>query len=168
MLAKHPEIQQQLRKECLNIPSYSAGGLPTPAELKDMKVLDNVLKEGLLNQRGKSAATFVTKLCKVLRLYPSVPVNARSAAKTTSLPFGGGADGQHPVLIRKGDSVGYCIYAMHRRKDLYGPDADEFRPMRWETLSLKDLGMGYLPFNGGPRVCPGREFKPFHFLAGFV
>ena len=92
-----------------------------------------------------------------------MPINARSAIKATSLPFGGGADGQHPVLIREGDAVGYCVYAMHRRKDLYGSDADEFRPMRWETLNLKDLGMGYLPFNGGPRICPGREFIKLTF-----
>lgn len=50
MLAKHPEIQQQLRKECLDIPSHSNGELPTPTELKDMKMLDNVFKEGLLFQ----------------------------------------------------------------------------------------------------------------------
>ena len=45
-MAKNPDIQQQLRKECLNIPSYWSGELPTPAELKEMKMLDNVLKEG--------------------------------------------------------------------------------------------------------------------------
>jgi cytochrome P450 len=44
---------------------------------------------------------------------------------------------------------------MHRRKDLYGEDADEFRPERWETLRV---GWGYLPFNGGPRICVGQQF----------
>ena len=92
-----------------------------------------------------------------------MPINSRWALKTTSLPFGGGDDGQHPVLIREGDAIGYCVYAMHRRKDLYGPDAHDFCPRRWETLSLKELGMGYLPFNGGPRVCPGRKY----FLLSF-
>lgn len=47
---------------------------------------------------------------------------------------------------------------MHRRKDIYGPDADEFRPERWENGALKNVGYGYLPFNGGPRVCLGQEF----------
>ncbi len=53
--------------------------------------------------------------------------------------------------------MGYCVYAMHRRKDLYGDDAACFRPARWDDLRTKELGMGYLPFNGGPRVCPGRK-----------
>ena len=52
---------------------------------------------------------------------------------------------------------------MHRRKDLYGDDADLFRPSRWSTAAskkgpnLKNIGWGYLPFNGGPRICPGRK-----------
>lgn len=51
---------------------------------------------------------------------------------------------------------------MHRRHDLYGDDAEEFRPDRWnENLPLfKDemnATWGYLPFNGGPRVCLGRK-----------
>lgn len=43
---------------------------------------------------------------------------------------------------------------MHRRKDFYGEDSDEFKPERWETLRP---GWEYLPFNGGPRICIGRK-----------
>lgn len=81
---------------------------------------------------------------------------------TTLLPRGGGPDGLSPVLVRKGDNVAFCVYAMHRRKDLYGEDAEEFRPERWdEDLPLYydkvNAAWGYLPFNGGPRVCLGRK-----------
>lgn len=44
---------------------------------------------------------------------------------------------------------------MHRRKDFYGEDADEYKPERWEDLRV---GWGYLPFNGGPRICVGQQF----------
>jgi cytochrome P450 len=44
---------------------------------------------------------------------------------------------------------------MHRRRDIYGADADEFRPERWETLRP---GWEYLPFNGGPRICLGQQY----------
>lgn len=87
-----------------------------------------------------------------------MPVNSRAAVKTTTLPVGGGPSETAPVLVRKGEAVGYCVYAMHRRKDIYGPDADEFRPERWENNALKNVGWGYLPFNGGPRVCLGQDF----------
>lgn len=54
------------------------------------------------------------------------------------------------------------MYSLHRRADLYGEDAEDFRPERWD----EDLGLyrdevtknwGYLPFNGGPRICLGSE-----------
>ena len=93
----------------------------------------------------------------VLRLYPSVPVNSRFATKTTVLPVGGGIDGQSPILVRQGEAVGYCVYALHRRRDIYGEDAYEFRPSRWDEERLQKIGWGYLPFNGGPRICPGSE-----------
>jgi hypothetical protein len=38
---------------------------------------------------------FTDSNCTVLRLYPSVPVNSRSAVRTTTLPVGGGPDGNH-------------------------------------------------------------------------
>ena len=98
----------------------------------------------------------------VLRLYPSVPINSRTALKATTLPTGGGPDGTKPLMIRKGEAVGYSVYVMHRSKKLFGEDADLFRPERWDpeidnAVSLKHIGWGYLPFNGGPRICLGRE-----------
>lgn len=51
---------------------------------------------------------------------------------------------------------------MHRRKDIYGPDADSFRPERWEENSKR--GWSFLPFNGGPRICLGREFSLPHLF----
>lgn len=96
----------------------------------------------------------------VLRLYPSVPINSRTANRTTTLPVGGGPDGKSPILIRKGEAVGYCPYVMHRRKDIFGPDANQFRPERWLDDGgrlFATVGFGYLPFNAGPRICLGRK-----------
>ncbi|ELR06974.1 hypothetical protein VC83_04679 [Pseudogymnoascus destructans] len=55
------------------------------------------------------------------------------------------------------------MYTMHRRPDLYGMDAELFRPERWdEQMALSqnetDSKWGYLPFNGGPRICLGMDF----------
>lgn len=49
----------------------------------------------------------------------------------------------------------YNVFIMHRRKYLWGDDADEFRPERWEG---RKSGWEYLPFNGGPRICLGPQF----------
>lgn len=69
--------------------------------------------------------------------------------------MGGGPEGKDPVFVPKGDIVVYTPYAMHRRKDFYGEDADDFKPERWETLRP---GWEYLPFNGGPRICLGQQY----------
>ena len=67
-------------------------------------------------------------------MHPIVPVNGRVAMRDTVLPLGGGPDGKSPILVRKGQPVNYQPYVMHRRKDLYGEDALEFKPERWEKL----------------------------------
>ena len=66
-----------------------------------------------------------------LRFYPVVPSNGRIAVKDTVLPCGGGTHGEYPLFIPKGAIVGFTPYVMHRRQDIYGPDALEFRPERW-------------------------------------
>lgn len=93
-----------------------------------------------------------------LRLYPIVPINARFAKKDTTIPRGGGPDGHSPVFIPKGQIVAWSVYVMHRRKDIYGPDAEVFRPERWAPEEGLRPGWAYLPFNGGPRICVGQQF----------
>ncbi|KAI9845407.1 MAG: hypothetical protein M1837_004885 [Sclerophora amabilis] len=94
-------------------------------------------------------------LSETLRLYPVVPINSRQALKDTTIPRGGGPDGQSPVLIKKGQRVGYSVYVMHRAKEYWGDDAKEFKPERWEKARPQ---FTYLPFNGGPRICIGQQF----------
>ena len=100
-------------------------------------------------------------------------MNSRTAVRTTFLPVGGGPDLKSPVLVPKGTTVAYCVYAMHRRPDFYGMDAELFRPERWdEYMPLNDdpinLKWGYLPFNGGPRISLGSEYCVPHFRVNII
>ncbi|CZR52668.1 related to n-alkane-inducible cytochrome P450 [Phialocephala subalpina] len=51
----------------------------------------------------------------------------------------------------KGDIVHCNRYLMHRDPDTWGEDAEEFRPERWEEI--RPLWR-FVPFGGGPRICP--------------
>lgn len=100
----------------------------------------------------------MTTFATGLRLYPPVPLNNRQAIRTTILPIGGGSDGNKPMLVRRGEVVVFSQYVNSRKKNIYGADADEFRPERWETGELENIGWAYFPFNGGPRQCLGEDF----------
>lgn len=140
-LARYPRVWQRLREEILAIfpPGASAESI-TIARLREVRYLRHFLNE-------------------VLRVLPPVPTNARFAVTDTTLPVGGGPDGKSPIFVPKGLRVMYQVSLMHRRKDLWGEDADEFRPERWEENGRH--GWEYLPFNGGPRICLGRECLSF-------
>ena len=86
-----------------------------------------------------------------------MPLNNRTAKKTTILPVGGGVDGYAPILVRRGELGVFSQYVNARRKNIYGVDADEFLPGRWEGDQNK-FGWAYFPFNGGPRTCLGQDF----------
>ncbi|KAI0998873.1 Cytochrome P450 monooxygenase [Podosphaera aphanis] len=92
---------------------------------------------------------------EALRLYPVVPANMRVANKDTTLPRGGGKDGKSKIFIPKGTTVEYYVHVLHHRKDLWGEDAEEFIPERWQD---RKFGWDFLPFNGGPRICIGQQF----------
>lgn len=135
VLSKRPDIWAKLQAEIAQV----SDDLPTFEQLKELKYLKALLNESL-------------------RLYPVVPSNSREAYEDTTLPLGGGPDGSAPLFIKKGEIVAWSVYAMHRRQDYYGEDAEEFKPERWlddPTTGVKGLrpGWEYLPFNGGPRIC---------------
>jgi len=60
------------------------------------------------------------------------------------------------VFVLKGTKALHSSYTMQRRKDIYGEDAEEFRPERWGEETVR--AWAYLPFNGGPRVCLGQQY----------
>lgn len=93
-------------------------------------------------------------ISEALRLQPAIPINSRTALCSTTLPRGGGADDQSSVYLRKGQEVTYCVYALHRNPAIWGDDAEQFRPERWEG---RTKGWEYLPSNGGPRICLGKQ-----------
>ena len=94
-------------------------------------------------------------LNETLRIWTIVPGNGRRSNKATTLPRGGGPDGKSPIYIAAQTEVNYSIHVMHRRKDLWGQDAEEFKP---ERFIGRRPGWEYLPFNGGPRICIGQQF----------
>ena len=54
-------------------------------------------------------------LNEVLRVYPAVPVNFKESVRDTTLPVGGGADGQSPVFIPKGHLVAWEVRSAFSR-----------------------------------------------------
>ena len=90
-----------------------------------------------------------------MRVFPPVPFNAKKANTDTWLPVGGGPDGNSNVFVPKGNLVIFSSWGSHRRVQTFGDDAEDFRPSRWEDLNIE--AQGYIPFNIGPRACPGRK-----------
>ncbi|CAN6644008.1 hypothetical protein TRVA0_020S01156 [Trichomonascus vanleenenianus] len=135
LLVRHKDVFYKLREEVLD----SFGTTPDSMDfhtLRRCEYLKNVINE-------------------VLRLYPVVPNNSRLASRDTTLPVGGGPDGRQSVFVPKGAPVFYSVDALHRDKDIWGPDANEFKPERWNQG--KSYPWQYIPFNGGPRICLGQQ-----------
>lgn len=112
LLAQHPDVFQKLRTVVIEeFGTYQEEPRISFASLKSCSYLQYCLSEAL-------------------RVYPTTPANFRQTVHDTTLPKGGGPDGESPIFVPQGGLVNFVVYAMHRRKDLWG-DADKFRPERW-------------------------------------
>lgn len=141
MLARHPRVYEKLRDiilEDFGTPMRSSEVLDYTA-LRKCEYLGYVLHE-------------------VLRVVAVIPMNERIALRDTTLPRGGGEDGSYPIFVRKGIQVLIPAYAIQHRPDIWGEDAEEFRPERWEDHKI---GWEWIPFGGGPRKCLGRKYSTY-------
>lgn len=147
MLAEHPTILKKLRSEILRV--VGASRRPTHDDFREMKYLRAVLNE-------------------TMRLYPPVPLNTRTAQQATVFRS---SDGGPPIYVPAGTKTPYGPIVMHRRTDLWGPDALEYDPERFldERLHkyLTPNPFIFLPFNAGPRICLGQQFA-YHEASFFL
>ncbi|KAH9885955.1 cytochrome P450 [Xylariomycetidae sp. FL2044] len=95
-------------------------------------------------------------ITETLRLYPVFPQNNRVALRHTVLPTGGGPDGTAPVFAPVGTLFDTCFSTLHRDPKIWGPDADEFRPSRWEN-DYSPPPFTFMPFGAGPRQCLAQQ-----------
>lgn len=117
----------------------------TNESLKRLDYLQNIIKE-----------TF--------RVTPPLSGMSRTSLNDTILPTGGGPDRTAPVFVPKGTAVTANFYVLHRRAEVYGSgdngdddkDIEQWRPERWEKLKVSQLGWKFMPFGGGPHICPAQ------------
>lgn len=123
----------------------------------------SVLGKKLTPTFGDTEQLVLTKCCiyEALRLFPTVPSFPRLSVSETKL---GGYDLPSGTLVFVSQS------AMNRRKDIWGEDANDFNPSRFqsdgyslELIQSLPKGVpdgplyGFAPFGAGKRTCPGQR-----------
>ncbi|KAG8420108.1 hypothetical protein J3459_011384 [Metarhizium acridum] len=102
----------------------------------------------------RSLSRFRYTVLEALRLHGSSGRLSRTAIRDTVLPRGGGPEGCSPVFVPKGAVVSLDLYAHLHDSEIWGNDADVFRPSRFDGRAPK---WEFVPFSGGPRICPAQQ-----------
>ncbi|KZV95952.1 cytochrome P450 [Exidia glandulosa HHB12029] len=144
-LANNPAIQEKLREELQTVPTDT----PSLDVLNALPYLDQIVRE-------------------VLSLHTVVSFVQREAVQDDVIPLGKpakDANGQTitHIKVQRGDQVMVPIWLINRSKDIWGPDADQFRPERWdsppaEAAGIPGIAPNLMSFIGGPRSCIGFRF----------
>lgn len=116
----------------------------------------------------KEMKVLKASLCETMRLYPPVAWDSKHALKEDTLPDG--------TAVQRGDRLTYFPYGMGRMKALWGEDWSEFKPERWwmegdmQDPLNRVSQFKYPVFQGGPRVCLGKEmaFVQMKYVVGSV
>lgn len=134
LLAKHPEIQEQVYAEVSRI-DFKDTDRDTMQWMAQLPLVRQCLDEAL-------------------RLYPPAYVIDRVAKEGNS--FEG-------ITIPKGTLVLMSIYELHRNVGFWEMP-EEFRPWRFSRLDKMDYGDYYYPFGAGPRMCVGNNFAMYEMI----
>ncbi|KAJ7110658.1 cytochrome P450 [Mycena epipterygia] len=145
-LTQNMAAQTRLREELLTVSTDN----PTMDELNALPYLDCVVHE-------------------TLRVHAPVTGTTRVALRDDVVPLGTpftDANGTvHETLsIRKGDPIFIPILFLNRDVQIWGPDAMEFKPERWEAATpvsntIPGVWGHMMTFLGGPRSCIGFRFS---------
>jgi cytochrome P450 len=145
-LTQFPDVQTKLRKELLNVPTEN----PSMDELSALPYLDAFVRE-------------------TLRVHSPVPSTIRIAMKDDVIPLSTpfvdkNGETQFGIKVSKGDSIFIPILAINRSKNIWGEDAAEFKPERWDSVpegatNIPGVWGKQLSFLGGPRACIGYRFS---------
>jgi cytochrome P450 len=129
-LAMNPSIQDRLRDEILKATNNGTVELDY-ITIETLHLLNNVLRESL-------------------RLYAPALTSPREAEEDVVIAG---------VPIPKGTMLVMIPAMVQRNPLIWGEDADDFNPDRWDNLSAEAASpYAFNPFSNGPRVCPGRFF----------
>ncbi|KAG9125473.1 hypothetical protein FRC07_007468 [Ceratobasidium sp. 392] len=153
LLALHPDIQTSLRADLVSL-KHSVADPSDPAlfsALDELPQLDNVIRESL-------------------RVIPPVHSSLRVAMEDDIIPTADpvrmhdGTINTNGVYIKKGTYVYVALEGMNMLRDVWGEDAPEFRPTRWDNLPeavKQNPGIygGIMTFSHGPRACIGVRFS---------
>ncbi|MCJ1472396.1 hypothetical protein MMC13_001044 [Lambiella insularis] len=148
-LARNPDVWSKLREEIMTLDQSQT------LTFKDVR----------------SLKYFRCVVTECFRLIAPFAMNIRRCTVDTVLPSGGGPEGRSPISIRKGTEINMVYLLTQKDPDIWGEDAAQFRPERWEDPDLKPLACEYMPFSAGKRVCPGQQMawsECSYVLARFV
>ncbi|KAJ7472542.1 cytochrome P450 [Mycena latifolia] len=147
-LSMNPPIQTKLREELLSLPSDN----PTMDDLNSLPYLEKVVRE-------------------TMRLHAPVGFTIRVAMADDVLPLSKQyVDRKGKVYdtisIREGTVIRIPIADIHCAKDIWGDDATEFRPERWDpdlfpeaASAIPGVWGNLLTFLAGPHNCIGFRFS---------
>ncbi|XP_009791714.1 cytochrome P450 714A1-like [Nicotiana sylvestris] len=111
-----------------------------------------ICPDGVLDAESVSKMKMVTMVIQeVMRLYPPAAFVSREALKDTQIGH---------IVVPKGVCLWTLIPTLHRDPEIWGRDANEFKPDRFENgvSGACKLPQVYIPFGLGPRLCLGKNF----------
>ncbi|KAF7305278.1 hypothetical protein HMN09_00778800 [Mycena chlorophos] len=164
-LSLYPSVQQTLREELLSVGTDN----PTMDELNALPYLEKVLREVM---RRHSPAVFMDRVALVDDVLPlAKPIVGQDGKEYHSLPCASTVALSPPVTllnfvwnrIQKGQVIRLPIVEVNTSEDVWGPDALEFRPDRWDDIpatasSVPGVWANQFTFLAGPHHCIGFRF----------
>lgn len=95
---------------------------------------------------------------EILRIRSPGPGNIQQRYTPTPTTLTVGTKVYH---LPKNTQIGTQAFSLHRSSEIYGDDANEFRPERWETTDeehLRAMKDAWIPFGYGSRICLGMKY----------